>query len=333
MLVKLNGLLNLKEGQRVLRWLFVLLQCVWWCGRGGVSHVRAACGGRRVCAALLSGHVLLLRLSAYNAAAGAHVDWRFSTAYRRTHKRTSSAESLSGAGNTVRPRPTFSHEAENSDSDEVVCERVAQCRAHQQPVTELAVEGGVVLTGGQDHVLKVFSLPQLTRRYTLHGHCGPITSCFIDHASPHVAGSGSQDGLLCVWDLTSGACLYSVAAHDGAVTSLACTASYVVSCGADQRLAIWDRFRGHLLNTLHVGLDYMSHMFPLTHTLLVTGGRCGLTVYDLSSGDVIRRVLFGQSDGCVFVRQIVPLKDAIVCDYGTQLRIVRFPLVTPNKTD
>ncbi|VVD04138.1 unnamed protein product [Leptidea sinapis] len=216
-----------------------------------------------------------------------------------THKRTSSAESLSSAGDTARPRPTFSHEAENSDSDEVVCERVAQCRAHQQPVTELAVEGGVVLTGGQDHVLKVFSLPQLTRRYTLHGHCGPITSCFIDHASPHVAGSGSQDGLLCVWDLTS-------VSHEKEPKKCACVAQ---------------------------GLDYMSHMFPLTHTLLVTGGRCGLTVYDLSSGDVIRRVLFGQSDGCVFVRQIVPLKDAIVCDYGTQLRIVRFPLVTPNKTD
>lgn len=34
-------------------------------------------------------------------------------------------------------------------------------------------------------------------------------------------------------------------------------------------------------------------MLPLTHTLLVMGDRSGLTVYDLSSGDVIRRVLLG----------------------------------------
>ena len=41
------------------------------------------------------------------------------------------------------------------------------------------------------------------------------------------------------------------------------------------------------------GLNYMSRMLPLTHTLLVMGDRSGLIAYDLSSGDVIRRVLFG----------------------------------------
>lgn len=38
---------------------------------------------------------------------------------------------------------------------EVVCVRIAQCRPHQQPITELHSEGGRILTGGQDHVLKV----------------------------------------------------------------------------------------------------------------------------------------------------------------------------------
>lgn len=41
-------------------------------------------------------------------------------------------------------------------------------------------------------------------------------------------------------------------AHDGAVTSLAYTASYVVSAGADERLCIWDRFQGHMLNSIHI---------------------------------------------------------------------------------
>ncbi|KAI8430672.1 hypothetical protein MSG28_000867 [Choristoneura fumiferana] len=112
----------------------------------------------------------------------------------------------------------------------VVCNRIAQCRPHQQPITEMHSEGGRILTGGQDHVLK--------------------------------------------------------------------------------------------------GLNYMSRMLPLTHTLLLMGDRSGLAAYDLSTGDVIRRVLLGQSDGCIFVRQILPLKDAIVCDYANQLRIVRFPLVS-----
>ncbi|CAH4038841.1 unnamed protein product [Pieris brassicae] len=312
------------------------LKCIWWCmekrpGGTGVTHVKALGGGRRICVALLTGHLSLFRLDAYNSTSGAQVDWRFSTAHRRTHKRTGSADSLRSAqaieDERTRGRMTFSYEVENSDGEEVVCVRVAHCRPHQQPITELHAEGGRVLTGGQDHVLKVFS-SDLRQLFTLHGHCGPITSCFIDHATPTIAGSGSQDGLLCVWDLHTGACLYSMQAHDGAVTSLAYTASYVVSAGADERLCIWDRFQGHMLNSVHIGLNYMSRMLPLTHSLLVMGDKNGLTAYDLSSGDVIRRVLFGQSDGCIFVRQILPLKDAIVCDYANQLRIVKFPLVS-----
>lgn len=38
---------------------------------------------------------------------------------------------------------------------EVMCARIAQCRPHQQPITEMHCEGGRILTGGQDHVLKV----------------------------------------------------------------------------------------------------------------------------------------------------------------------------------
>lgn len=95
-----------------------------------------------------------------------------------------------------------------------------------------------------------------------------------------MAGSGSQDGLLCVWDLhtgkstrikaaeiriailtrvndvvieienVSGACMYSIQAHDGCILALEYSASYVISLGLDDRLCVWDRFQGHLLNTI-----------------------------------------------------------------------------------
>lgn len=60
--------------------------------------------------------------------------------------------------------------------------------------------------------------------FTLHGHCGPITSVFMDGGSLEalgsegevavdlgvgaIIGSGSQDGMLCVWDVGTGACVY-----------------------------------------------------------------------------------------------------------------------------
>lgn len=51
---------------------------------------------------------------------------------------------------------------------------------------------------------QVFRLEDQLPLYTLHGHCGPVTCLFIDRISPMMSGSGSQDGLLCVWDLLTG---------------------------------------------------------------------------------------------------------------------------------
>lgn len=40
--------------------------------------------------------------------------------------------------------------------------------------------------------------------FTLHGHCGPVTTLFIDVDNPLTAGSGAQDGSVCLWDLLTG---------------------------------------------------------------------------------------------------------------------------------
>lgn len=50
----------------------------------------------------------------------------------------------------------------------------------------------------------MFGLTDQSVVFTLHGHCGPITALFIDRITPTTAGSGSQDGMLCVWDLLTG---------------------------------------------------------------------------------------------------------------------------------
>lgn len=66
----------------------------------------------------------------------------------------------------------------------------------------------------------------------------------------------------------------------------------------------------------------------LTHNLLVTARQGSLMLLDVRTGDTVRSVTLGHHDNCVFVKQMLLLRDAIVCDYGTQLRIVRFPLIT-----
>lgn len=43
-----------------------------------------------------------------------------------------------------------------ADEEDMRCVRLHSTRAHQQPITVLQTEGGRVLTGSQDHTLKVF---------------------------------------------------------------------------------------------------------------------------------------------------------------------------------
>ncbi|KAK6639923.1 hypothetical protein RUM43_008200 [Polyplax serrata] len=222
----------------------------WDCTSGGLqcsfddgSHVGVTsvklCDNK-VVVARLNGSLDLLQLDSQNRRQS---DWGF-TSFRRTHVRTGSAGS---ALDWEKP------------SENMKCRKLSTIKAHQQPIAVLECESGRILTGSQDHTLKVFRLDDISLQYTLHGHCGPITCMFIDKVVPFLSGSGSHDGLLCFWDLLTGACLYSTQAHDGSICALTYSASYVISLGTDDRICVWERFLGHLLNTISVVIcGYLS---------------------------------------------------------------------------
>ncbi|XP_057319656.1 sterol regulatory element-binding protein cleavage-activating protein [Microplitis mediator] len=303
-----NGALEFWEGATGL------FKCFFDDGSGlGISAVKLVYN--RVIAAKLNGSVDFLELEQHNE--GHHVGWGF-TSGRRTHVRTGSAGSPMDINNLQPPA-----------KEDFRCIKKGSHRAHQQAITVLDSEGGRVVTGSQDHTLKVFRLEDLVPMYTLHGHCGPISCLFIDRISPMTSGSGSQDGLLCVWDLLNGTCVYSIQAHDDAIAAITCSASYVISIGTDERLCVWERFQGHLLHTLPAHrAAYSLQLVMLTHQLLITSNQDSLVVWDVRTGEPMREVRLGHKDSCVYVKQMLALRDSIVCDFGRQLCIVRFPLVS-----
>ncbi|KAK2584484.1 hypothetical protein KPH14_006859 [Odynerus spinipes] len=288
-------------------------KCLFDDGSGlGISAVKLI--GSRVVAAKLNGSIDFLQLESYSE--GQQIDWGF-TSYRRTHVRTGSAGSPMDINNTMQ------------SEEDLRCMKIGSHRAHQQAITVLDCEGGRVLTGSQDHTLKVFRLEDQLPLYTLHGHCGPISCLFVDRISPMTSASGSQDGLLCVWDLLTGTCMYSIQAHDGAVAAITCSVSYVISIGTDEKLCVWERFQGHLLHALPAHrAAYSLQIVMLTHHLLITSSQGSLVVWDVRTGEPVREVRLGHKDSCIFVKQMIALRDSVVCDFGRQLRIVRFPLVS-----
>lgn len=124
-----------------------------------------------------------------------------------------------------------------------------------------------------------------------------------------------------------GACVYSIQAHDGVITSLTYSASYVISLGSDDRLCVWERFQGHLLNTIFVSQTFSSQVLMLAPHLVVTARSGGLVIWDVRTGECVRTIALGRSP-FIFIKQLMLLRDAVFCDYGNQLRIVRFPHIT-----
>lgn len=118
--------------------------------------------------------------------------------------------------------------------------------------------------------------------------------------------------------------MYSIEAHNGSITSLTYSTSYVISLGADDRLCIWERFQGHLLNTINIPHTFSNQILMLGQHLVVTGKNGGLVIWDVRNGECVKSITLGRAP-FVFVNHLILLPDAILCDYGKQLRIIRFP--------
>ncbi|KAM8758557.1 sterol regulatory element-binding protein cleavage-activating protein isoform 2-T2 [Rhynchonycteris naso] len=214
-----------------------------------------------------------------------------------------------------------------SSSDTVACRltHTVPC-AHQKPITALKAAAGRLVTGSQDHTLRVFRLEDSGCLFTLQGHSGAITTVYIDQTM--VLASGGQDGAICLWDVLTGSRVRHMSAHCGDVTSLTCTTSCVISSGLDDRINIWDRSTGIMLNSIQQDLGCGASLGVISDNLLVTGGQGCVSFWDLNYGDLLQTVYLGKNSEAQPARQILVLDNAaIVCNFGSELSLVYVPSV------
>ncbi|KAM4821418.1 sterol regulatory element-binding protein cleavage-activating protein [Thomomys bottae] len=198
--------------------------------------------------------------------------------------------------------------------------------AHQKPITALRAAAGRLVTGSQDHTLRVFRLEDSCCLFTLQGHSGAITAVYVDQTM--VLASGGQDGAICLWDVLTGSRVSHVFAHRGDVTALTCTASCVISSGLDDLISIWDRSTGIKLYSIQQDLGCGASFGVIADNLLVTGGQGCVSFWDLGYGDLLQTVYLGKSSEAQPARQILVLDNAaIVCNFGSELSLVYVPSV------
>ncbi|KAM6967692.1 sterol regulatory element-binding protein cleavage-activating protein [Aplochiton taeniatus] len=219
------------------------------------------------------------------------------------------------------PSPCYSSE------DVISCQltRSVQCD-HQKPITVLRAAAGRVVTGSQDHTVRVYRLEDSCCLFTLQGHSGGITAIYIDQTM--VLASGGQDGAICLWDVLTGSRVSHVYGHRGDVTSLVCTTSCMISSGLDDLICIWDRSTSIKLYSIQQEVGCGASLGMISDSLLVTGGQGCVSFWDLNFGDLLQTVYLGQSSDGQGVRQLLVLDNAaIVCDFGSELSLVYVPSV------
>ncbi|XP_038076321.1 sterol regulatory element-binding protein cleavage-activating protein-like isoform X2 [Patiria miniata] len=214
----------------------------------------------------------------------------------------------------------------------IFCSKQASVQAHQQPINEVQVAGDQVVTASQDHTLKVFRLEDSLCTYTLRGHTGSVTTLYVDKHNSYQIASGSDDGMVRLWDTLTGVCLHSLWGHVSTVLSVTLSQDHVISVGMDNRLCVWKRRRGRMIHVIQLDPGCSGTVVTLSNNLMVTGGQGYLAVWDIFHGEPIRVVELGGGEQAV--RQIVVTDRgrAVVCDYGHELRLVTFPS-TLKKTD
>lgn len=108
---------------------------------------------------------------------------------------------------------------------------------------------------------------------TLAGHSNVVNSVAYSPDGSKII-SGSQDGIIKIWDANTGACFQTLTGHFGSVRSVAFShdGSKIISGAGDKTIKIWDANTGECLQTLEGHLySVRSVAFSPDGTRIISG--------------------------------------------------------------
>ncbi|KAI0089405.1 WD40-repeat-containing domain protein [Irpex rosettiformis] len=193
--------------------------------------------------------------------------------------------------------------------------RVRRLLGHSDSVYCVEFDSSKIVTGSRDRTIKVWSLQTGRCLATFSGHRGSVLCLKFEldfdldnaHALSEQSGwrkglmvSGSSDCSVCVWDLYchpagGGEDMAIVAelrgiltGHTGGVLDLRIEKDWIISCGKDANIFMWDR------NTLELHRSFHGHEGPVNAVgvqgdrLASASGDGKMILWDITKGERLR---------------------------------------------
>jgi WD40 repeat protein len=147
---------------------------------------------------------------------------------------------------------------------------------HEGPVNSLCLtpDGARLITGGDDHTVRVWGTRDWQVQHVLHGHEGYVREVA---ASDTVIVSGSEDDTVRFWDPASGSELHVGQAHREHLRTVAVTPDgrRAASSGLDNQVILWDAARGEVLRTLYDAAASVVRVPKFGGLYIATGNASG----------------------------------------------------------
>ena len=140
----------------------------------------------------------------------------------------------------------------------------------------------------------------------------------------NLACSGSMDGTVRVWNLSTGQCQHTLTGHSSLVGLLGLSPSYLVSAAADSTLRVWDPDTGELRHTLAAHSGAIT-CFQHDEFKVLSGSDGTLKMWDIRDGSQVRDLLTSivgvwqvvfEGRWCVAASNRMDCTVLDVCDFG-----------------
>ena len=168
-------------------------------------------------------------------------------------------------------------------------------------------------------------------KWTLHGHTDAVTSviCFKEI---EVLVSTSEDGTLCIWDLSTGELRYEMLEHNGNIKDLVAIPGNwhrVITASSDGTLKIWDIDVPKVIITLkgHNNIVWRARSSYSGETAISISGDESVIVWDLNTGDCLTRLSLENRPTCCALS--LDGRKVIVGEMGGNVHILSLHLNHP----